>query len=212
MHCKIIKKSIVLKKNHQKQTKKLVIFASGAGSNALNIIKYFKNDNNVDVQAVFCNNINAKVLDKAKAEKVDTFVFDKQALNNDIVLKKLQNLAPDMIVLAGFLLKIPDFIISEFEDKIINLHPSLLPKYGGKGMYGDFVHRKVLENNESETGISIHYVNPIYDDGKIIAQFKTSLTPDESLDTIKAKIKNLEQKHFPKIIDQVINKAENITS
>lgn len=198
-----------MKKTHQKQPKKLIIFASGTGSNALNVIKFFKNDPAVQVRAVFCNKPNAKVLDKAKTEKVETFVFNKNKLYHEhLVLKKLQDLSPDLIILAGFLLKIPDFIISSFERKIINLHPSLLPKYGGKGMYGDHVHRAVLQNREKESGISIHYVNPVYDDGQIIAQFKTPIDENETLDSLKAKIKNLEQKHFPKTINKLINDGQ----
>lgn len=209
MHGKIIKKNIILKKTHQKQPKRLIIFASGTGSNALNIIKFFKNDPAVQVRAVFCNKPNAKVLEKAKTEDVETFVFNKNDLYDEhSVLKKLQDLSPDLIVLAGFLLRIPDFIISSFKRKMINLHPSMLPKYGGKGMYGDHVHCAVLQNGEKESGISIHYVNPVYDDGQIIAQFKTHIDKNDTLDSLKAKIKNLEQKHFPETIDKIINDGQ----
>ncbi|RRO15298.1 phosphoribosylglycinamide formyltransferase [Flavobacteriaceae bacterium 14752] len=194
-----------MKKTFKKPTKTLVIFASGNGSNALNIIQYFKTNSRVEVKAVFCNNPNAKVLDKAKKEKVDTFVFDKTKLYNGDVLNKLEDLSPDLIILAGFLLKIPESIIKAYDRKIINVHPSLLPKYGGKGMYGDHVHRAVLQNRESESGISIHYVNAIYDDGQIIAQFKTPLEVNDDINALKAKIKALEQQHFPETIAKVLD-------
>ena len=189
----------------KKQTKKLVVFASGTGSNALNIIKYFENNPHVKIEAVFCNNPKAKVLEKAKSENVNTFLFTKQELQNtDIVINKLKSLSPDLIVLAGFLLKIPEDIISIFKHKIINLHPALLPKYGGKGMYGEHVHRAVLHNKEPETGISIHLVNPIYDDGQILAQFKTPVDTDETLESLQDKIHTLEHQHFPKVIDKLL--------
>ncbi len=194
-----------MKKTFKKPTKTLVIFASGNGSNALNIIQYFKQIPTVEVKAVFCNNPKAKVLDKAKVEKVDTLVFDKTKLYNGDVLNKLEDLSPDLIILAGFLLKIPESIIKAFDRKIVNVHPSLLPKYGGKGMYGDHVHRAVLQNHESESGISIHYVNAIYDDGQIIAQFKTPLGENDDINSLKAKIKALEQQHFPETIAKVLD-------
>ena len=143
----------------------IVIFASGAGSNAENIIRYFKNSTKKSVVAVFTNNANAKVIEKAKNLDVQTIVFNKDELYGDIVLKNLKELNPDLIVLAGFLLKFPEHIIIEYPEKIINIHPALLPKYGGKGMYGKYVHQAVLDNKENETGsskVSSRYYNSFF--------------------------------------------------
>ena len=150
--------------------KKVVIFASGSGSNAENIVLYFKNNIQVNVVAVFTNNLHAKVLEKAKHHQVPTEVFDKTELSDGTVLSKLNKTKPDLIVLAGFLLKFPESIIEAFPNKIINIHPALLPKYGGKGMYGMNVHKAVLENKDEETGITIHYVDKNYDEGEFIFQ------------------------------------------
>ena len=194
-----------MKKTFQKRPQHIVIFASGNGSNAQNIINYFDPDPEVIIKSVFCNNTKAKVIEKAKAQDVEVFLFDKSQLqSSDYVLNKLKSISPDLIVLAGFLLKIPDKIISLFDDKIINLHPSLLPKYGGKGMYGDRVHHAVLASGEKESGISIHYVNEVYDDGQIIAQFKTPVDNNETLKSLQEKIHQLEQQHFPKVIDKLL--------
>jgi phosphoribosylglycinamide formyltransferase-1 len=195
-----------LKKTFKKPTKTLVIFASGYGSNALNIIEYFDQNPIAEVKAVFCNNPKAKVMSKAKNQNVEVVLFDKKQLQQtNFVLNQLKEISPDLIILAGFLLKIPENIIEAFHQKIINIHPSLLPKYGGKGMYGDHVHRAVINNNEKESGISIHYVNSVYDDGQIIAQFKTPLNDNDDINSLKSKIKTLEQKHFPETIAKILN-------
>lgn len=184
----------------------MVIFASGHGSNALNIIEHFKSNPEVEVKAVFCNNPNAEVISKVRNQNIEVILFNKkQLLQTDFVLNHLKDISPDLIILAGFLLKIPEHIIEYFPQNIVNIHPSLLPKYGGKGMYGDHVHRAVLKNNENESGISIHYVNAVYDDGQIIAQFKTPIDDNDDINSLKAKIKALEQKHFPKTIAKVLN-------
>ncbi|MGX1024713.1 phosphoribosylglycinamide formyltransferase [Flavobacterium sp. CS20] len=195
-----------MKKTFKKPTKTLVIFASGYGSNALNIIEYFDQNPIAEVKAVFCNNPKAKVMSKAKNQNVEVVLFDKKQLQQtNFVLNQLKEISPDLIILAGFLLKIPENIIEAFHQKIINIHPSLLPKYGGKGMYGDHVHRAVINNNEKESGISIHYVNSVYDDGQIIAQFKTPLNDNDDINSLKSKIKTLEQKHFPETIAKILN-------
>ena len=134
--------------------KKILLFASGTGSNVENVIQYFKNNDNVIIVAVFSNNPNAKVLEKAKKYNVPTLIFNKIELSEGFVLNKISELKPDLIVLAGFLWKLPASIIAQYPNKIINIHPALLPKYGGKGMYGTKVHQTVLDNNETETGIS----------------------------------------------------------
>jgi phosphoribosylglycinamide formyltransferase 1 len=147
--------------------KKIVIFASGSGTNAENIIKHFKNTSIGTVVSVFTNNPKAYVIERAKNFHLPTEIFSREELNNEKVLQKLNTIQPDLIVLAGFLLKFPENIIAQYPDKIINVHPALLPKYGGKGMYGMNVHKAIVENKEKETGISIHYVNENYDEGNI---------------------------------------------
>ena len=183
----------------------IVIFASGAGSNAENIIRYFKNSTKISVVAVFTHKAIAKVIEKAKNLDVQTIVFNKDELYGDFVLKNLKELNPDLIVLAGFLLKFPEHIIIEYPEKIINIHPALLPKYGGKGMYGKYVHQAVLDNKENETGITIHYVNEQFDEGGIIFQKATSISDCQSADEIANKVHELEQRFFPEIIDQLLN-------
>ena len=156
--------------------------------------------------AVFSNNPNAKVLDKAKKWKIPTVVFSKEELFTDKVLQKVNSFQPDLIVLAGFLLKFPHNIIEAYPDKIINIHPALLPKYGGKGMYGMHVHRAVAENQESETGITIHFVNEEYDDGAIIFQKTVALTGKETPEEIANAVHQLEQQYFPEVIAGVLDR------
>ncbi len=185
--------------------KKMVLFASGNGSNAEEIIKYFKNNGQGTVIAVCSNNLDAKVLERAQNHNIDTMVFSKSELNQGLVLQELKKLNPDLIVLAGFLLKFPEEIVKKFPNKIINIHPALLPKYGGKGMYGMNVHRAVLENNENETGITIHYVNEHYDEGAIIFQKKVTILDCKTPEEVAEKVHQLEHKHFPMIISEVLN-------
>ena len=185
--------------------KKVVIFASGSGSNAENIILYFKNNIQITVAAVFSNNLNATVLDKANRLEVPTEVFNKIELCDGTVLNKINNIKPDLIVLAGFLLKFPENIIEAFPNKIINIHPALLPKYGGKGMYGMHVHRAVLENKDAETGITIHYVNKNYDEGEFIFQKNTSIINCKTPEEVAQKIHELEMECFPKVISEILN-------
>jgi phosphoribosylglycinamide formyltransferase 1 len=184
--------------------KKIVIFASGTGSNAENIIQYFKKNTSNSVVAVFSNNWNAKVLEKAKILEVPTVTFNKDELYGDFVLSKLNAYQPDLIVLAGFLLKFPEPIIAKYPNQIINIHPALLPKYGGKGMYGKHVHQAVLDNHESETGITIHFVNEHYDEGGIIFQKNVSITDCTSADEIASKVHELEHRYFPEVINQLL--------
>ena len=184
--------------------KKILLFASGTGSNVENIIQYFKNRHDIIIVGVFTNNPNAKVLDKAKNYNVPTLIFNKEQLSEGFVLDKISELKPDLIVLAGFLWKFPEHIIAEYPNKIINIHPALLPKYGGKGMYGMKVHHSVLDNKEKETGITIHYVNEQYDEGAFIFQQKVNVEDCASAEEIAVKIHELELKHFPKIIERLI--------
>jgi phosphoribosylglycinamide formyltransferase-1 len=184
--------------------KKIVLFASGNGSNAEKIILHFKKTTLANVVTIFTNNPDAKVLEKAKNHQIDIVIFTKTDLNDGFVLEKLQNIQPDLIVLAGFLLKFPESIINQFPNKVINIHPALLPKYGGKGMYGMNVHKAVLENKEKETGITIHYVNEHYDEGEYISQHKVSIDDCVSAEEIANKVHELEHECFPTIIEKLI--------
>jgi len=185
--------------------RKIVIFASGSGSNAEKIILHFDKNKEVRVTGVLTNNPNAKVLDKAKKYAVPTLVFSKEDLDNGNILEKINNLQPDLIVLAGFLLKFPEAIIREYPNKIINIHPALLPKYGGKGMYGKHVHQAVLDNKENETGITIHYVNEHYDEGGIIFQKAINIENCKTAEEIAEKVRELELQLFPEVIERLLD-------
>jgi phosphoribosylglycinamide formyltransferase-1 len=184
--------------------KKIVVFASGAGSNAEKIALHFNNTNFASVVKIFSNIPDAKVLEKAKNLKIPTEVFNRQELNDGKVLEKLNQINPDLIVLAGFLWKFPEHIIKEYPNKTINIHPALLPNYGGKGMYGMNVHQAVLENKEKETGITIHYVNEHYDEGKFIFQKTVNIEDCKTADEIAKKIHVLEHQYFPKVIEKLL--------
>lgn len=189
--------------------KQIVIFASGNGTNAENIIKYFQRTEVAEVALVLSNKKDAKVLERAKNLNVDTLSFTKEELSSEEgVLKNLKDVKPDLIVLAGFLLKFPEVIIAEFPNKIINIHPALLPKYGGKGMYGSAVHEAVVKNKDTETGISIHYVNENYDEGAIISQKTVQLSKADTPDTVAAKVHELEYEWFPKIIEEILKNSK----
>ena len=184
---------------------RIAIFASGSGSNAENIANYFSNSQNVKVSLVLTNNPNAFVLERAKKLGIEALVFDKSSFQKtDNILQFLIKKDINLIVLAGFLLKIPENITNSFPNKIINIHPALLPKYGGKGMYGDHVHKAVVEHNETESGITIHYVNEHYDEGKVIFQAKCDVLPTDSYENLTSKIHSLEYEHFPKVIESVL--------
>lgn len=184
--------------------KNIVVFASGAGTNAENIILYFKNSPIAQVVTVFCNKPDAKVLEKANRHQVHTIVFSKEEFQSTLFLEKLTIFQPDLIVLAGFLWKFPEQIIQAYPNKIINIHPALLPNYGGKGMYGMRVHQAVLENNDKETGITIHYVNENYDEGAIIFQKSVNIEDCTTADEIADKIHILEHKYFPEVIEKLL--------
>lgn len=184
--------------------KRIIILASGSGTNAENIINYFQTTQTALVTHVLCNNEHAKVIDRSKRLETKSLVFKKNDfIDTDTVFKFLKEHA-DYVILAGFLLKIPAKIVRQFPHKIINIHPALLPKYGGKGMYGMHVHKAVKANKEQETGITIHYVNEQYDEGAIIFQAKTPVFEADSPEDIAKKVHQLEQKHVPKIIERVI--------
>ncbi|WP_298792482.1 phosphoribosylglycinamide formyltransferase [uncultured Allomuricauda sp.] len=185
--------------------KRIVILASGSGSNAENIASYFKGSSTVEITAILTNKKNAKVLERADRLGIAAFYFNREAFSNgESLVEILKSLKPDLIVLAGFLWKIPSSLISAFPNKMINIHPALLPKYGGKGMYGMKVHQAVKENSEPETGITIHYVNENYDEGAIIFQAKTAVKTSDSAHDIAEKVHQLEYEHFPKVIEKLL--------
>ena len=184
--------------------KKIVIFASGSGTNAENVIQYFATRSTGTVVAVFTNNPDATVIDKAKKLEVPVIIFSKEDLNTGKTLQLITTYQPDLIVLAGFLLKFPENIIEAYPNQIINIHPALLPKYGGKGMYGMYIHKAIIENKEKETGISIHYVNENYDEGNIIFQQNVFLSEIDTPESVAEKIHALEQQHFPEIIEKFL--------
>ena len=184
--------------------KNIVLFASGSGTNAENIIRHFQKSPAARVVALFCNNADAKVIDRARNLNVPTILFTKDVFAGTELLQQLNIFKPDLIVLAGFLLKFPTNIIETFPNRIINIHPALLPKFGGKGMYGMHVHRSVIQNKETETGITIHYVNENYDEGNIIFQGRVALTGTETCEQVAEKVHQLEQQHFPGVIEQLI--------
>ena len=187
---------------------KVAIFVSGTGSNAVNIIEYFEKSSVAEIVLVISNKADALAVRKAQNKGVKAVVFNNESFKkNGVVLNYLRSVAIDFVVLAGFLMKVPSDIIHAYPNKIINLHPSLLPKYGGKGMYGKRVHSAVIEAQESESGISIHFVNEEYDEGAIIFQAKVSVEKGDSVEVLAQKIQQLEHRFFPKVIERVINKS-----
>lgn len=187
--------------------KKLVILASGAGSNARNIINYFGRGDLAEIVLIASNKHNAGVLDIAAEFGIETYLLDKNNLtHSNEFLDKLRSVNPDLIVLAGFLLKVPQNIVDAFPNKIVNIHPALLPKYGGKGMYGHFVHEAVYAAGEKESGITIHFVNCNYDEGDIIFQQRVSLTNGDTPASIEAKVRALEIECFPAQIELLLKR------
>ena len=189
--------------------KKIAIFASGSGSNAENIIQYFAQKPQFCVKSVFCNVPDAYVLERAKKYRIPSFAFNREEFRNpDKVFRQLQEQEIDFIVLAGFLWLMPSFITAAWPNKIVNIHPALLPAYGGKGMYGHHVHEAVIAAGEKESGITIHYVNDHYDQGAIIFQAKCPVLPTDTPDDLAARVHELEYRYFPQIIAETILKQE----
>ncbi|MFC2080486.1 phosphoribosylglycinamide formyltransferase [Bacteroidota bacterium] len=183
----------------------IAIFASGSGSNAENIIHFFRPSTRNKVKLVLCNKPGAKVIERAQNLKTETFIFSREDLySSEIVIEKLTEYKINYIILAGFLWLVPKNLIETFPNAIINIHPALLPKYGGKGMYGSKVHETVIINGEKESGITIHYVNEKYDEGNIIFQAKCKIVEGETAESLAEKIHELEYKHFPRVIAEVI--------
>lgn len=193
--------------NSKYQTmKNIVIFASGAGTNAENIIRYFSNGKKAKVVLVLSNKPQAKVLERAAALGIDVFFFDRrQFYETEEVLFILQRRNTDLIVLAGFLWLVPSRILEAYKRRIVNIHPALLPGFGGKGMYGDRVHKAVLDARSTESGITIHFVNEHYDSGDIIFQARCPVLPDDDTDTLASRVHALEYEHYPAVISSIID-------
>lgn len=184
--------------------KRLSIFVSGNGTNLQRIAEYFKNNKEVEIVNVVCNNPNAYAIERAKNLDIPVRMINKQEFNSPEFTQEMANLKLDLIVLAGFLWKIPASLIQAYPRQIVNIHPALLPKYGGKGFYGEHVHEAVVAAKEAFSGITIHYVNEIYDSGEIILQAYVALDEKETPDSLAAKIHQLEQAYFPVAIEQLI--------
>ncbi|GHS95757.1 phosphoribosylglycinamide formyltransferase [Bacteroidia bacterium] len=184
--------------------KNIALFASGSGSNVENIIRYFRDDANFNFPLIISNKQDAYVHARAKKLGVPSFFYKKERFENGEVLAFLLENQIDFIVLAGFLLKVPHNIIQAYPDKIINIHPALLPKFGGKGMFGSHVHEAVVANKETESGITIHYVNENYDEGQIVFQAKCEVLPADTAEDVAAKVHELEYRYFPEIIGKIV--------
>jgi len=183
----------------------IAIFASGNGSNAENIIQYFKNNIKFKINLIVTNKNDAFVVQRAIKNNIPHIVFSKKEFENTTIIDILKNKKIDFIILAGFLLKISPELVKYYTNKIVNIHPALLPNYGGKGMYGMNVHKAVIEAQESESGITIHYVNENYDKGSIIFQAKCEISNQETPESLAEKIHNLEYEHFPTEINKILN-------
>lgn len=189
--------------------KRIAIFASGSGSNAQKIMEHFKYSHDTEVSLILTNNPEAYVLQRADNFEVPSHVFDRHEFyNTDNIVELLNRMQIDLIVLAGFLWLVPENLLKSFPNKIINIHPALLPAYGGKGMYGDRVHKAVLENKEEESGITIHYVNERFDEGEIIYQARFKIEKDDNLEMVKFKGQQLEHQYFPKVIENLLKRVE----
>jgi len=185
--------------------KNIVIFASGAGTNAQQIINYFKYDKQTKVVLVVCNNPKAGVLQIASNEQIPVLLIQKEHFKETGYLSEIEKYEPKLIVLAGFLWMIPKMLINHFPEKIINIHPALLPAYGGKGMYGSAVHKAVIQSKEEESGITIHYVDDKYDHGRTIFQARCALEDNETVESLAKKIHKLEHKYYPVVIQSLLN-------
>jgi phosphoribosylglycinamide formyltransferase-1 len=190
--------------------KRIAIFASGSGSNAQKIMEYFKKHDDAEVAIVLTNNPEAYVLQRADNFEIPSHIFDRQEfIKTDEVVQLLKNLQIDLVVLAGFLWLIPQNLLKAFPNKIINIHPSLLPKFGGKGMYGDKVHHSVLDAREEESGITIHFVNEKFDEGEVIHQSRFRIEEGDDLEMVKFKGQQLEHLHYPKVIEALLKKMKS---
>lgn len=187
--------------------KNLAVFASGSGSNAENIARYFSNHPEIKVSAIFTNNKNAYVIERAKSLGIPFYIFDRKTFyESDEILNNLKRHDIDLIVLAGFLWLVPSNLLQNYPGQIVNIHPALLPKYGGKGMYGSRVHQAVIDAGELQSGITIHYVNDRYDEGRVIFQTACDIVPGDTPESVAEKVHKLEYRHYPKVIEDLLMK------
>ncbi len=188
---------------------KIAIFASGSGTNAEEIIKYFKSQEKISVSLILSNNPSAFVLQRAENHRIPQYVFSRHIFYKEKLVDEILRLnGIDFIVLAGFMWLVPERFVKNYPNRIVNIHPALLPKYGGKGMYGSFVHEAVVKNKEKESGITIHWVNEAYDEGNIIFQAKCKVESGDNADAVASKVHQLEYEHYPKVIEQVILESQ----
>jgi len=187
----------------------LIIFASGRGTNAAAIIDYFKANGKAKVSLIVSNKADAGVLDIARAEQIPFLIIDRNTFNDTLIIEQIRDYKPSLIVLAGFLWKMPDHFIEAFPDKIVNIHPALLPLYGGKGMYGHHVHNAVLGAKDIESGITVHYVNEVYDSGNIILQARCEVKETDTADTLATRIHSLEHFYYPRAIDFLLKQIND---
>jgi phosphoribosylglycinamide formyltransferase-1 len=197
----------ILHEQKNRSLLQIAIFASGAGSNAKKIIEYFRGSKEASINLIVCNRQGAGVIQIAADSQIPVLIIEKERFfNGDSYLQELQHSSIDFIVLAGFLWKIPETLIQNFRNKIINIHPALLPKYGGKGMYGSKVHDAIIAAGETESGITIHYVDEHYDNGDIIFQAKCNIEPNDTAETLAEKIHQLEHENFARVIEECVSK------
>jgi phosphoribosylglycinamide formyltransferase 1 len=182
----------------------LIIFASGTGTNAAAIIAHFKGNKKAKVSLIVCNKPNAGVLEIAKSEHIPFMLINKQTVHEALLIERLQSYSPSLIILAGFMWKVPETITTAFPNKIINIHPALLPKYGGKGMYGHYVHDAVIAAGDRESGITIHYVNEAYDEGDIIVQAHCPVKKDDTSVSLANNIHKLEHFYYPRVVEYLL--------
>ena len=184
---------------------KLALFASGSGSNALNIIDYFSSNSLIEIGFILTNKKDAPIVELAQKKDVETLILSNEEVSNGTLLTKIcLEKGIDFIILAGYLRKIPEELLANYSNKMINVHPALLPKFGGKGMYGKYVHQAVIDSEENETGITIHFVNEHFDEGKVIAQFHCEVTKNDTVESVQAKVQKLEHTYFPIVIEKTI--------
>ncbi len=186
---------------------RIAIFASGSGTNAINLIQYFKNHEKIEVEGIYCNKPNAGIVEKAQDINVKIRVFNRDEFNDGGLNRILLENQVDYIVLAGFLWLIPTHMITCYPNRIVNIHPALLPSYGGKGMYGSRVHEAVIEASEKVSGITIHLVDANYDSGEFLFQAETEILKDDTPDSLAGRIHRLEHENFPKVVEDLILKG-----
>lgn len=188
--------------------KNLALFASGSGSNVERFVEYFRDSDFINIKLILCNNPQAGVIERAKRLNVPLVLFDRAQFKSDAIVEILQDNQIDWVILAGFLWLIPQNLVAAYPNRIVNIHPALLPKFGGKGMYGHFVHEAVVANQETESGITIHYVNEHYDEGTVIFQASYPVLPSDSPEDIAKKGQVLEHKYFPEVVEQLVKSEQ----